>query len=98
MVAKYGFTHAVLAMPTAPGQTIRALMEEFQRLQVKVRTVPGIFNLLGARTWKPDIQAISIEDVLRREPVQLDHGALSEAVDGNSISTANWLRSAGGKN
>ncbi len=85
VVAKYGITHAVLAMPTAPGQTIRALMEEFQRLQVKVRTVPGIFNLLGARTWKPDIQAISIEDVLRREPVQLDHGALSEAVDGKVV-------------
>ena len=85
VVAKFGITHAVLAIPTASGQIVRHLHDEFLSLKVKVKTVPGIFNLLGARTWKPDIQAISIEDVLRREPVQLDHGAMREAVDGKVV-------------
>ena len=82
---KYGITHAILAMPTASGQAIRKLIEDFQDLKVKVKTVPGIFNLLGERTWKPDIQEISIEDVLRREPVQLDHGAMKAVVDGKVV-------------
>jgi len=85
VVAKYGITHAVLAIPTAAGQMVRKLHDDFLSLEVKVKTVPGIFNLLGARNWKPDIQAISIEDVLRREPVQLDHGAMREAVDGKVV-------------
>jgi len=85
VVAKYGITHAVLAIPTASGQIVRQLHDDFLSLKVKVKTVPGIFNLLGARNWKPDIQAISIEDVLRREPVQLDHSAMREAVDGKVV-------------
>jgi len=82
---KYGITHAVLAMPTAPGESVRKLIDDFQKLKVKVKTVPGIFNLLGARNWKPDIQEISIEDVLRREPIQLDATALRAAVDGKVV-------------
>ena len=85
VAGKYGVTHAVLAMPTASGQTIRKVVEDFQAIQVKVKTVPGIFNLLGARTWKPDIQEISIEDVLRREPVQLDHSAMAQVVNGKGV-------------
>lgn len=78
-------THAILAIPTASGQRIRGLIEEFHRLNVKVKTVPGIFNLLGAQNWKPDIKEISIEDVLRREPVQLDLGAMSQVVAGKTV-------------
>ena len=85
VTGKYGITHAVLAIPTASGQTIRKIVGDFQALKVKVKTVPGIFNLLGARNWKPDIQEISIEDVLRREPVQLDHSAMSDVVDGKVV-------------
>lgn len=85
VTAKYGITHAVLALPTAPGQIVRKMVEDFRHLNVKVKTVPGIFNLLGQRTWKPDIQEISIEDVLRREPVQLDLGAMSRAVQGKTV-------------
>ncbi len=94
---KYGITHAVLAMPTASGQVVRKLIEDFQALKVKVKTVPGIFNLLGARNWKPDIQEISIEDILRREPVQLDHSAMSDAVDGKVVLITGAGGSIGGE-
>ena len=85
VIEKHGITHAILAIPTASGQAIRSLIGDFQKLDVKVKTVPGIFNLLGSRTWKPDIQEISIEDVLRREPVHLDHSAMSQVVDGRTV-------------
>jgi FlaA1/EpsC-like NDP-sugar epimerase len=78
VVHDYKITHAVMAIPSASGRFIRKVVGDFQAQNVKVKTVPGLFNLLGAPTWKPDIQEISIEDVLRREPVHLDHGAMSE--------------------
>jgi len=85
VTAKFGITHAVLAIPTASGQFVRNMVQEFQQLNVKVKTVPGIFNLLGERTWKPDIQEISIEDVLRRDPVLLDHSAMAQVTDGKTV-------------
>lgn len=80
-----GITHAVLAIPSAPGPIVRKLVEAFQRLNIKVKTVPGFFTLLGNRTWKPDLQEISIEDVLRRDPIKLDQGALSQEVAGRVV-------------
>ena len=97
ITAKHGITHAVLAIPSASGQTIRTLNEDFEKLKVKVKTVPGIFNLLGTRNWKPDIQAISIEDLLRREPVQLDHSAMKAAVNGKVVLITGAGGSIGGE-
>ncbi|HLO65423.1 MAG TPA: nucleoside-diphosphate sugar epimerase/dehydratase [Holophaga sp.] len=97
VTAEFGITHAVLAIPAAPGRKIRELIEEFKNNWVVVKTVPGIFNLLGERTWKPDIQEISIEDVLRREPVQLDHSAMRSAVDGKTVLITGAGGSIGGE-
>jgi FlaA1/EpsC-like NDP-sugar epimerase len=78
-------THAILAVPSASGAEIRKLNETLQKMNVQVKTVPGIFNLLGTQTWKPVIRDVSIEDVLRRDPVHLDHSALSEAVAASTV-------------
>ncbi len=85
MIVKHSVTHAILAMPSAPGPMIRELNETLQKMNVQVKTVPGIFNLLGTQVWKPVIQDVSIEDVLRRDPVHLDHSALSQAVQESTV-------------
>ena len=97
VIKEYGITHAVLAIPSAPGQVIRRLVEEFQRREIKVKTVPGIFNLLGAQTWKPDLQEISIEDILRRDPIRLDSSALSQEVAGKVVLITGAGGSIGGE-
>jgi FlaA1/EpsC-like NDP-sugar epimerase len=55
--------------------------ESLLKLNIQVKTVPGIYNLLGTQVWKPVIRDVSIEDVLRRDPVHLDHSALRQAVE-----------------
>ena len=74
VTVKYGVTHAILAIPTATGVTIRRVVEDFHQVKVKVKTVPGILDLVGDRPWKPEVRDIAIEDLLRREPVSLDTG------------------------
>lgn len=75
----------VLAVPSAPGEFIRSLTNLLTPLPVRIKTVPGIFDLLGGRDWKPVIQDISIEDLLRREPVHLDQEGLREAIEGQVV-------------
>jgi FlaA1/EpsC-like NDP-sugar epimerase len=70
----------ILAIPSAGGPLMRRLATDVQSLGLKVRTVPGIFNLLGDQTWRPELKDVSIEDLLRREPIRLDQEKLAEAL------------------
>ena len=62
----------VIAMPTAPGSTVRRLVETCQRLHVRSRTVPGVFELLSDRVSVSRLRDVQITDLLRRHPVQRD--------------------------
>ena len=80
IVQEYGIQQVVLAMPSAPGAVNRAVTEAVQKQNLRLKTVPGIFNLLGNRNWKPELRDVSIEDLLRREPVKLDLSSLQLAL------------------
>jgi FlaA1/EpsC-like NDP-sugar epimerase len=82
VVRRHRVTHAILAVPSAPGLVVRRLNESLQAAGVQVKTVPGLYNLLGSEVWKPVLRDVSIEDVLRREAVHLDHTALRERIEG----------------
>jgi FlaA1/EpsC-like NDP-sugar epimerase len=72
----------ILGMAGAPGARIRELSQNLQARGVKVKTVPGILELVGDRPWKPEVRDIAIEDLLRREAVDLDTGAIRQALEG----------------
>ena len=72
--------HVVLAMPTAPGWRIRAVMRVCNRLDVEVRTVPALADRLPYAYRVRNIREINIDDLLRREPVQLDVAQIEELV------------------
>jgi len=80
IVHEHGIQQVVLAMPSAPGGVNRSVTDAVQKQGLKLKTVPGIFNLLGNRNWKPELRDVSIEDLLRREPVKLDLSSLQQAL------------------
>lgn len=85
VVQKHAVTHAILAIPSAPGQTVRKLNSTLQALKVQIKTVPGLYSLLGNQEWKPVIRDVSIEDVLRRDAVHLDHSALQDEIEDSVV-------------
>jgi FlaA1/EpsC-like NDP-sugar epimerase len=74
----HGIGLVILAIPTAPGSLLRRLADAAKAKHVPVKTVPGMFRQLEGQRWKPGLQDLSIEDLLRREPIQLDHTLLGE--------------------
>ena len=85
VVRRHSVTHAILAIPSAPGPVVRKVNASLQALRVQIKTVPGLFNLLGTQVWKPVIRDVSIEDVLQREPVHLDSSALIRAIEDSVV-------------
>ncbi|MBM3999906.1 MAG: polysaccharide biosynthesis protein [Planctomycetes bacterium] len=65
----------LIAAGDLPGQVVRRLVEEGARRGIGVKVVPGHHQLLEGRV---DVRprSVSIEDLLRREPVRLDHDGL----------------------
>jgi FlaA1/EpsC-like NDP-sugar epimerase len=97
LIQQEGATQVILAIPSAPGSVIRQLNEAIRSLGVEVKTVPGLFNLLGSQTWKPELRDISIEDLLQREPVSLDQGALTQIYEEAVILITGGGGSIGGE-
>jgi len=73
----------ILGMAGAPGAKIRELSQRLQAEGIRVKTVPGILDLVGDHPWKPEVRDIAIEDLLRREAVNLDTGAIRQALEGS---------------
>jgi FlaA1/EpsC-like NDP-sugar epimerase len=85
IISRFGISQVILAIPSAPGDLIRKLNDLLRPCRVQIKTVPGIFDLLGPRSWKPELRDVSIEDLLRREPVQLDQSALSLVLEDSVV-------------
>jgi FlaA1/EpsC-like NDP-sugar epimerase len=91
LIRRHAVTRVILAVPSAPGEVVRHLTRLVSAAGAEVKTVPGLFDLLGARAWVPEVQDVAIEDLLRRAPVQLDQTAL-----GRELADAVVLITGGG--
>ena len=81
-------THAhqlLVAMPTASGPAIRRAFESGQELGLQVRTVPHPRELLGGDSLAHRIRRVSVEDLLRRAPVEIDTDAVAGYLNGASV-------------
>jgi len=72
LVRNYKVSQAIIAMPTAPGKTIRRFVELCEEAGIEAKTIPGIYELLSGRVSINQIRNVEIEDLLRREPVHIE--------------------------
>jgi FlaA1/EpsC-like NDP-sugar epimerase len=75
----------VIAMPHAAGDVIRDIVRACEQAEVQVRTIPGISELLNGRISLNQLRQVDIEDLLRREPVHIDIGAVRALVQGKRV-------------
>lgn len=62
---------ALIAMPTAPGKSIREIVGICEDAGLRFRTLPGLFELLNGKVWLSQIREVQLEDLLRREPTNI---------------------------
>ena len=83
-VVLHGITHVIVAMPSAePAQRRRALALASSS-GLNVLTVPSSTELLSGRRVE-QLRHIEPEDLLGREPVELDEGGISECLNGRTV-------------
>lgn len=76
---KYPFEQAIIAMPTAPAQRIKEVVSLLQRAKISFVTVPGMDQLTAGTATITQLRPVNIDDLLGREPVQLEADSLRES-------------------
>ena len=80
----HGITHLVVAMPGASVAERRRALDLAAKLGLPVLTVPTSEELLAGRSVN-QVRDIEPEDLLGREPVELDEGGISECLNGKVV-------------
>lgn len=75
----------VIAMPSVKGSIIRGIADKCKQTGCKVKVLPGIYELIDGKVSMQQLRNIDIEDLLRRDSIQLDMQAISEYIEGKTV-------------
>jgi FlaA1/EpsC-like NDP-sugar epimerase len=96
-VNRTGATQLLIAIPSGPGNPVRRAVTAAQELGLVVKTVPPLRDLMTGRSRISGIRSVSVEDLLRRQPVAIDTDAISAAINGASVLVTGGGGSIGGE-
>ncbi len=82
---KHQVDQALITMANAPGESIRRIVQLCEEANVPVRIIPGIFEILDGKVSLSTIRDVSIEDLLGREPVELDMPLVESFITGKRV-------------
>jgi FlaA1/EpsC-like NDP-sugar epimerase len=83
-VQMYDVRLVVLAIPQAAGKRLREIVATCRKLNVQTKTLPSINDRIEEVGFA-NLREVAIDDLLRREPVQLDHEQVEKFVAGRTI-------------
>lgn len=85
LVKEHQITKVIIAMPSASGKAIRAIVEICERCGVKAKSMPGIYEIINGKVDVNQLRDVQIEDLLRRKPVRTDIAAVTELLRGKRV-------------
>jgi len=85
LIDKYNVKQILLAMPSVRKSTRRKLLKSVEELSVRVRTVPGMEDIVSGKSNVEEIQDVDILDLLGRDCVPPDENLLKACVDNKVV-------------
>jgi FlaA1/EpsC-like NDP-sugar epimerase len=82
---KYQVAHVIVAMPSVDHSKRRAAVDIANACGMTVLTVPAFDDLMSGKVSISQIRQVEVEDLLGREPVQLDSVGLHDLIEHNSV-------------
>jgi FlaA1/EpsC-like NDP-sugar epimerase len=85
LVVEYKIDEIIIAMPSAPGQKIREIVDICKGTGVRVKTVPGVYELIDGKVSVSQLREVQLDDLLGRDPVQLDMERIAAYLKGKTV-------------
>ncbi len=80
-----GVEEVLIALPDASPKFIRGLVEQCEGTGVLFRTVPAVTDVITGRVKVSQLRDVDIDDLLGREPVQLDADKIGAQLCGRRV-------------
>ncbi|MCW2956679.1 MAG: polysaccharide biosynthesis protein CapD [Thermoleophilia bacterium] len=82
-----GAEEVIIAMPSAPGAEVRRIVERARQADVRVRILPSMGELVLGETGDlaSQIREVRVEDVLGRDPIDVDLQKIAEYLTGQVV-------------
>ena len=85
IVEKLDIDHVVITIAEASRDEIRRIVKICEQIPIKIRIIPGLYEILQGHVEVSRIRDIQVEDLLGREPVQLDEEGIKEFLAGRVV-------------
>src|ERR1700682_4161278 len=81
----HGVTQAIIAMPGATHRERKKAVDLCVAAGISVMTVPALTDIVSGKVSVAALRPIELDDLLGRDPVQLDEAGLHSFIDGKSV-------------
>lgn len=84
-VGQYGIDEIIFAIPSADVHTRKEILNICKESGCKLRTLPGMYQLINGDVSVSELQEVDIEDLLGREPVKINTEEVLRDVSGKVV-------------
>ncbi|MEG7845934.1 polysaccharide biosynthesis protein [Bacillus mobilis] len=77
--------HIIIAIPSLSRNQINEIFEKCTKTKAKTQIVPMLEDLLDGKVSVNEFRDVQVEDLLGRDPVQLDDAGIGEKIKGKTI-------------
>ncbi|HJZ78837.1 MAG TPA: polysaccharide biosynthesis protein, partial [Pyrinomonadaceae bacterium] len=85
LVKELAIDHVVITIAKASREEILRIVRLCEEIPIRVRIIPGLYEILEGRVEISRIRDVQIEDLLGREPVQLDIESIRAELAGKTV-------------
>ena len=75
----------IIAIPSARGREVRTIVRRCKMANVQFKILPGLADLISGRVEVSQIKDVVIDDLLGRDPAELDNRAISGYLAGKRV-------------
>ena len=68
----FAIDEIIIAIPSAPKSVIRDMIQICQETKCKLRTLPGMYQLVNGEVDVSKLRDVDVEDLLGRDPIKVD--------------------------
>lgn len=85
MFSSYDVDQVFIAVPNAPAELIRRIVEQCRRHNVTFRKLPAVRDLIDGRVSISQLREVQLEDLLGRDAVKLDLLSIGRFITGRTV-------------
>jgi FlaA1/EpsC-like NDP-sugar epimerase len=95
LLSSYAADEVLITVPSATSTQMRRFVQVCEGVGVPFKTVPALRDVIAGEVSVRQLREVDLDDLLAREPAQIDLEAVREQIEGNSVMVTGAAGSIG---